>query len=334
MSIKNTIRIFVKIPVMKQLSYWGLIVYYLILNYFTKLNLRKGTPWVCHFKEFSVSKSLNYIEEVFTEYFTYSGLSPKFIQNKKILEIGTGENLGVILRLICHGAQRVDTIDRFNSLIAEDAQLALYREIERNLPDDQRPLFSSAIQFNKGYRLNEDKLHYITGVGIEPMETALKKENYDIIISRAVLEHVFKIENSIKVMDRLLRPGGVMIHEIDFRDHGMFSRFGFNPLTFLTVKDNLWKKMTSHIGAPNRKIINFYQETFSSLGYDITILKILVVGSKVKIHKENIEYNIDYQNRNIEIVQNIRPYLLPRYGVLSDDDLLVAGIFLKATKST
>jgi SAM-dependent methyltransferase len=319
---------------MKQLSYWGLIIYYLVFNYFTKLNLRKGTPWVCHFKEFSVSKSLNYIEEVFTDYFEYSGLSPKFIQDKTILEIGTGENLGVSLRLICHGAQRVDTIDRFNSLIAEDAQLELYREIERRLPDNQRPLFSSAIRFNKGYRLNENKLRYINGVGIERLHTVLKNENYDIIISRAVLEHVFNIEYSINVMDRLLRPGGVMIHEIDFRDHNMFSRFGFNPLTFLTVKDNLWKKMTSHTGAPNRKIINFYQETFSSLGYDIAILKLLIVGSKAKIYKENIEYNIDYQNRNIEIIQNIRPYLLPRYGVLPDDDLLVAGIFIKATKPT
>lgn len=236
------------------------------------------------------------------------------------------------LRIVCHGAQRVDSIDRFNSLTAEDAQLELYREIERRLPGDQRPLFSSAIRLDRGYTLNENKLRYITGVGIEHMDTVSENEDYDMIISRAVLEHVFNIKNSINVMDRLLRPGGVMIHEIDFRDHGMFSRFGFNPLTFLTVKDNLWKKMTSHTGAPNRKLINFYRETFSALGYDIFILKLLIVGSKAKIHKGHIDYNVDYQNQHVEIIQNIRPHLLPSYGELSDEDLLVAGIFLKATK--
>ena len=319
---------------MKQLSYWGLILYYLILNYFTKAKLRIGTPWVCHFREFSVSKSLDYINEVIADYFAYSGLSPQSIQNKKILEIGTGENLGVGIKLICHGAQRVDTIDRFNSLMAEDGQVKLYREIKRSLSNDQRDLFSSAIEFDGEYkyRLNEDRLRYITGVGIEDLDTVLKNENYDLIISRAVLEHVFGIEHAIDVMDKLLRPGGVMIHEVDFRDHGMFSRFGFNPLTFLTVNDNLWHKMTSHIGAPNRRIINFYRDTFSSLGYDIHILKILVVGSKSKIHKENIEYNIDYQNKNVELIENVRPYLLPCYADLPDEDLLVAGIFLKATK--
>ena len=61
----------------------------------------------------------------------------------------------------------------------------------------------------------------------------------DVIISRAVLEHVFDLDTAFGAMHRLLKPGGRMAHKVDLRDHGLFTDGGQNALEFLTVSDRL-----------------------------------------------------------------------------------------------
>ena len=71
-----------------------------------------------------------------------------------------------------------------------------------------------------------------------------------MIISVAVLEHVYDPDASFDAMHRLLKPGGLLLHEVDLRDHLMFSSAGCHPLTFLTFSPSVWRLMTSDSGRP------------------------------------------------------------------------------------
>jgi 2-polyprenyl-3-methyl-5-hydroxy-6-metoxy-1,4-benzoquinol methylase len=63
----------------------------------------------------------------------------------------------------------------------------------------------------------------VIGVGIEAANTEFEPATFDLIISRSVMEHTYQSDAAFRVMDWLLKPGGKMLHKIDFRDHGIFS---------------------------------------------------------------------------------------------------------------
>ncbi|MCB1985434.1 MAG: methyltransferase domain-containing protein [Burkholderiales bacterium] len=54
----------------------------------------------------------------------------------------------------------------------------------------------------------------------------LSSTNYDVVYSIAALEHVVNPTGVIKEIHRLLRPGGLAIHEIDLKHHGSSDHYG------------------------------------------------------------------------------------------------------------
>lgn len=64
------------------------------------------------------------------------------------------------------------------------------------------------------------------------------------------MEHLFDPVAALDGMLEALRPGGTLVHRIDLRVHGMFR--GQHPLTFLTLPDAIYTRMTRNSGRPNR----------------------------------------------------------------------------------
>jgi len=62
----------------------------------------------------------------------------------------------------------------------------------------------------------------------------LGRGSFDLIGSNAVIEEIYDPESNFRARERLLRPGG-WIHKIYLRDHGMFAKYGFFALEFLSV---------------------------------------------------------------------------------------------------
>ena len=62
--------------------------------------------------------------------------------------------------------------------------------------------------------------------------------SFQVIVSRAVLEHVFDVPAAWSSMDALLAPGGSMLHKVDFRNHGLYS--SRHPLAYMKVPPSLW----------------------------------------------------------------------------------------------
>ncbi len=284
---------------------------------------------------FSLEKSVSYIDTVYDDYMKYSGLGKADLSGKSVLEIGPGDNLGVALRLIASGAAKVACIDRIYPSRNERQQHGIYTALRDRLGPGERERFDSAVILKDGKaRFCGDRIKYIYGVDIKDADKAVKGESFDVIISRAALEHVYDIDSAIDAMDKYLKKGGYHIHKVDLRDHGMFTRDGYNPFFFLTIPAYTWALMTKHCGKPNRKRADYFEEKFKGLGYDYNarITNLMTREGEIVPHKKLIARGIDYDGGDLRTIEEIRPRLLAEFKRLSDENLLIGGIFIVARK--
>lgn len=281
----------------------------------------------------SLEKSVSYIDRVYSEYLEYAGLTPESVAGKRILEVGPGDNFGVALKFVIAGAAQVVCLDKFYSERNQEQQTRIYRELRTGLSPEQKRLFDDAIELNGEIKLNPERIEYIHGHGIEEADQILKPASFDFIVSRAVIHNVYELDRGFEAMDRLLAPGGYMLHKIDFSDENMFSSRGMHPLTFLTIPESIYRLMARDSGKPNRKLINDYREQMRKHSYEGKIFVSAVVGVGVLApHKERIERGVDYGQKTVALIDEIRSQLAPPYRKLAEEDLAVAGIFLVARK--
>ncbi len=281
-----------------------------------------------------VEESLEYIDRVYRDYVDYGGLTPDRIEGRRILEIGPGDNFGVALHFLADGAAAVVGLDKFATSRDNDHAAAIYRAMRARLAGRAAERFDAAAALRGGIRFDPERLHSIEGVGTEEAHRVLESESFSLIVSRAVLEEIYPIDRAFEAMDRLLEPGGLMLHKIDLSDYGMFSDHGMHPLEFLTIPEPVYHMMTEHSGQPNRRRIDYYRTKMRELGYFAGLLVTAIAGvpGEVVPHKPSIEAGVDYSDASLALVREIRPRLARRFRHLSDDDLLVTGIFLVARK--
>jgi len=295
-----------------------------------------GAPAGSTHRKLSLTESLDYIDRVFDDYLTYSGLSARVLHGKRVLEIGPGDNLGVALKFLVAGASQVVCLDKFFSERDPRQQYRIYQALRERLDDHGKRVFDMALRLDRENRIqvNQHALSYVYGTSIERADAIFEPLSFDLIVSRAVVQDVHDTDAAFSAMDKLLARGGHLIHKIDLRDYGVFDRDVWPPLTFLTIPDRVYRLMTGDLPAPNRRLVNYYRRKMDELGYDARMLitSVLGAGGEVVPHKQELEYGADYFNSTISLIRSIRPRLLPRYKKLPDEDLMVAGIFLVARK--
>ena len=284
-------------------------------------------------ESWSLEKSVNYINLVYREYLEYAGVGPEALRGARILEVGPGDNFGVALKFLAAGAKKVVCLDKFYSERNIEQQTRIYRELRKQLSPDQARVFDECIKLNGDIDLSEDRLQYIYGHGIEEADQILEPGSFDFIVSRAVIHNVYDIDRGFEAMDRLLAPGGYTLHKIDLSDENMFSSRGMHPLTFLTIPERIYYLMASDSGKPNRKLIGDYREQMRKRGYEAKILvtTVLAAGPLVP-HKEQIEQGVDYSEKTLSLINQIRPKLAAPFRDRSDAELAATSIFLIGRK--
>jgi SAM-dependent methyltransferase len=286
-------------------------------------------------ESWSLEKSVSYINRVYDEYLEFAGLGPEALKGKRILEVGPGDNFGVALKFLAAGAAKVVSLDKFYSERNVEQQTRIYQELRKQLAPDEARVFDECIKLDGDIVLNEDRLQYIYGHGVEEADQILEPGSFDFIVSRAVMHNVYDINRGFEAMDRLLAPGGYMLHKIDLSDENMFSSRGMHPLTFLTIPERIYYLMASDSGKPNRKLIGDYREQMEKRGYKTKILITTLLGEGPLVpHKELIEQGVDYGNKTLSLINEIRHKLVAPYRDRSDAELATTGIFLVATKGT
>jgi 2-polyprenyl-3-methyl-5-hydroxy-6-metoxy-1,4-benzoquinol methylase len=306
-----------------------IILKYIRINRKCLVSKAAKTPWVCEFP-YNIDRCIDYINEVFSDYFSKSGLSINDIAGKHVLEIGPGENLGVALKFLAAGADKVVCVDRFNSLLDENRQYEIYKRLLNELAYEEQERLKNIITIKDGKaHINSRKLQYLN-VSVDKLRFEFQPLQFDFIISRAVLEHVLLIDSAMETMDLLLKHGGYMLHEIDFRDHGIFTSFRLPPLTFLSINDGIWQKMTSNIGAPNRRMLGYYQTYFAKKAYTCSTLFVRVFGSENSTVKLRSLSEVDFSEFKIN---KERKLIHPSCEITGVTDLKVAAAFYCARKA-
>jgi hypothetical protein len=130
-----------------------------------------------------------------------------------------------------------------------------------------------------------------------------------------------------------LRPGGVLVHRIDLRDHGMFS--GHHPLTFLTIGAGLYRAMAAETGRPNRILLPAYRSHVAALGWPVRLGITRLVGVAGEFGALPWDQlPADARDVALAAVRQIRPQLAAPFRTMADQDLAVAGFALVAEKPT
>lgn len=191
-----------------------------------------------------------------------------FLQDKVVLEYGPGDIPGVALLLVAYGARKVYCVDRFPLINITKKNLDVIQHLANMLGESERQRFGQCFKNPqtpaKGF--NTNRIEYLVRhKGVSGLQNMV-----DIVLSRAVLEHVNDLDAIFDDMLRAMRPGAVAVHQVDLRSHGLHVS---NPLDFLAPPDWLWRLMCSHKGVPNRWRADRYVAILQRLNIQIDVFR-------------------------------------------------------------
>lgn len=207
------------------------------------------------------------------------------LAGKKILEVGSGASLGLAYFFLNQGYVSWLASDFFQDLPADDR--AIKREIK--LINKIAAVHGGEISRQAG--TERGKLVFGEKLGFKKLDLTefnpgLEKK-FDLIISSDVLEHLTaeSVGPAINNLALYLKPGALMIHEIDLRDHINVA----NPHNFLKYSGSDWNKLArGTIFYTNRLRLKDYLEIFNGNKLKVKFLraeeKPLPVNIKISGH--------------------------------------------------
>lgn len=273
-----------------------------------------------------LESSIDYIEDVFGDYKKYSGVETF---HGRVAELGPGDSSGVALLFLNDGCASVDLVDRFYSTRDEKQHAEIYRELVSKYPCVAANCMDGDSILPEAHFSGVQR-HYGRSAAAE--EFFRSRGPYDFIVSRAVMEHLYDPVSALKDMATALAPGGMMLHKVDLRDHGMYSGC-FHELRFLEVPSGLFRRMTRASGRPNRVLVNRYRETLEECGLQVSVFVTrLASAGDIIPHRLYNDIAGDDRERSIAYVRSVRDRFAREFQALSDEDLSVTGFFLIAKK--
>lgn len=175
-------------------------------------------------------------------------------RDRRVLELGPGNTRAVALLALSRGAKSWSGADRFDVITDSEARLApIYEPLLARA--GLNPRFETA-----GALLANTTMHR------DPRELAAAGRHADLVISRAVLEHVRDLDALFAGLREATSDDAVLIHKVDLRSHG----FHFvNDLDFLRFSVSEWDAMTANTGEPNRLRASAYLELARRHGFSV-----------------------------------------------------------------
>lgn len=254
----------------------------------------------------------DYFQTCFEDYFEKLGVGKldraEYLRGKRILEYGPGDLPGVAIVMVAHGADRMVCVDRFPlvGMSPKNIQIAkiMLERLSLSLRDRAESCFRQAAQPESGF--DPKFIDYL----IRPSGLSGLVNEVGVVISRAVLEHVNDLPATFQDMYAALKPGGIAIHLVDLKSHGLHRQ---NPLDFLNWPTWLWSLMYSAKGVPNRLRANAYRDAVAQSGFELVSMTPTVLASP-------------------DDVRAVRPDLAKPFRGLPDDDLSWLGFWLICRK--
>lgn len=151
------------------------------------------------------------------------------IKDKRIVEFGCGDSLGVGLAAVLGGASRycgLDVLPFANDFDAEqmvEAIVSLYDQgsvPQRAIESIPNPIDESLL-FQRRTAADSKELSACLEYRAPWTTDSVNESSVDMVFSNSVMEHVDNLTEAYGSMHRWLVPGGYSIHVIDFKSHGI-----------------------------------------------------------------------------------------------------------------
>jgi len=227
-------------------------------------------------KPFSISeydKCVDYDIEVVSKWIAhlkkYLGQEGDKLQNKTVLELGPGSDLGIGLYLISKGVIQYIAVD-VNNLV-ESVPLEFYDKLFNKIGriDSQADTGLLHEQLVKTQQGNNDRLNYICRDDFDIVK-AVGLSKIDIIFSQAAFEHFDDVDETVRKLSEIARVGSVIVAEIDLKTHTRWIR-DKDPNNIYRYP-NWFYRLFSFRGIPNRIRPYQYRECFERHGWsNVTI---------------------------------------------------------------
>lgn len=240
-------------------------------------DLRIVDQWLSHLK--------NYTENNFD------------IQNKNVLELGPGSDLGVGLYLLYKGVCRYNSVDIYN--------------LVKNVPRDFYEMFLKRLQKTKGIRpidylekelekarsnLSSD-INYVVNRDFN-LVSAFEPNTIDIVFSQAAFEHFDNVEDTIKQLSHVCKSNAIIIAVIDLMTHSRWIREK-DPNNIYRYNEFIYKLLSVRT-TPNRARTYTYYELFNKYGwYDIKIIPLSFIDKRNMIPDRHL--NKSFRNNKNEM---------------------------------
>jgi len=212
----------------------------------------------------SVSRSVDYSVQVCDEWeeklAEYTDVDRPF-EGKDILEVGPGPDVGNGLVLLSRGAKSYTAVDK-NDLIQQTSSEfydCLLNRLEPNV--DYEKARRSYDLFMAGEKASPLRYVHDPVFKLEKVE----KVKFDLVVSRAAIEHFDDVPFFFKVIKTKMRSGGIMVSLIDAKTHTRYIR-DIDPLNILRYSDKIYR-LLSFSGSPNRWRKTDYLRLLKDLGY-------------------------------------------------------------------
>lgn len=134
----------------------------------------------------------------------------------------------------------------------------------------------------------------------------LPEGGFDLVLSNSVLEHVTEPRPLFFDLARLLAPGGVMLHRVDYRDH--FFKY---PFHFLLFSKTAWKWFLNPGDLPRWRFDDHLGD-LALAGCETAVLDI--ERDAAAFEKVADRLHPDYQERDPDMLAVIRATLVCRRG--------------------
>lgn len=162
------------------------------------------------------------------------------ISGARILEIGPGIAFGGMAYLRAAGAE-VAVTDRWLAKWSDAFHGPVYSAIADRLEGEPGFDVAPIRQMVAGKGYVEATICCLSDAG-EKL-SSIANDQFDALVSNAVLEHIKNPQTAFAELFRVTRPGGVGLHQVDYRDHRNFSQ----PLEHLLLKPSAFGAMNDRV---------------------------------------------------------------------------------------
>jgi len=204
----------------------------------------------------------------------HAGIARRFLDNlpsqfdltdKHFCEVGPGDCLAMAGVALGMGATHVDMIEMCAPVVNQKQV-----EVLRALKAQKLPMDLSMIREGNPPKLDSQRVVYHPCF----MEQFRAAEQFDLIFSNSVVEHVEDLAGFHDSCRSALVKGGSALHIVDLGGHGEFED-PLPPLDFQTYSGWLFACMYPKYHRATRRFLNEHQNAFVQAGFVVERVKVL-----------------------------------------------------------